>query len=279
MQNVLTHKQVLTNSPLGKSCSYISEYAPELLFPVPRTLAREPMGLKDPLPFTGYDLWTGYELSWLNAKGKPQIAIIQINVPCTSLNIVESKSLKLYLNSFNQSKFTDITQVMTTLERDLSRCAIGDVKVSLLTPQSQIGLALLDFPGVCLDDLDVTVDHYEVEPTLLKTNSTPVVETLYTHLLKSNCRATGQPDWGGVFIRYEGPQIDRASLLKYVISYRNHVGFHEDCVERMFCDLTQYCHAKRLTVYARYTRRGGLDINPFRSNFESTPPAGRHVRQ
>lgn len=270
---------MLKESPLGKEAPYISRYTPSLLFPVPRTMARDRIGLRAPLPFSGSDIWTGYELSWLNPKGKPQVAMADILVPCTSLHIIESKSLKLYLNSFNQSYYDSAAEVHRILERDLSQCAVGEVRVTLMAPQIKIGLPLVDFSGVCLDDLEIETDQYEVQPAFLKASDRQVAESLHTHLLKSNCLATGQPDWGSLCIRYRGPQIDREGLLKYIVSYRNHSGFHEDCVERMFFDLSERCRPTCLTVYARYTRRGGLDINPFRSNYESVPDNERHVRQ
>ncbi|MBT0585026.1 NADPH-dependent 7-cyano-7-deazaguanine reductase QueF [Alteromonas sp. SM 2104] len=265
---------------LGKSVDYIEHYTPELLQPVPRSINREKIGLSaTQLPFKGVDLWNGYELSWLNAKGKPQIAILRCAVPANSPNLIESKSFKLYLNSFNQSVFDHVDVVKQSLTRDLSACAGVPVEVTLLLPDQFNQAAINDITGDCIDDLDVSIDHYEYSPSTLSTSSNEVSETLISHLLKSNCLITHQPDWGSVIIRYRGAQISREGLLKYLVSFRSHNEFHEQCVERIFCDLLQYCRPTALTVYARYTRRGGLDINPFRSNFEMPYANLRLARQ
>lgn len=266
-------------SPLGKTTIYIETYAPDLLFPVPRRMARDKMGIQIPLLFQGIDIWNGYEISWLNPKGKPETRLAEFVVPCTSMNIIESKSLKMYLNSFNQTKFAGEEEVYQTLVKDLSTVAEGEIEVRLFHLQEKLGEVLVEFPGTCIDDVDIQTDIYQVHPTFLRVSKECVEEDLYSHLLKSNCLATGQPDWGTVLIRYSGPQIDRAGLLQYIVSFRNHSGFHEDCVERMFTDIARICRPEKLTVYARYTRRGGLDINPFRSNFEKSPSNARHVRQ
>ena len=265
---------MIKESPLGKTTKYVQTYSRDLLFPIPRKTARDLIRMET-LPFDGVDVWYGYELSWLNPKGKPQISLVRFAFPCTSPNVIESKSLKLYLNSFNQSHFESIEVVKATLEEDLSEASQGPVSVDLyLHEYLQDG-----FPGFCLDHLDIETDTYHVEKKFLKTGSQLCEETLYSHLMKSNCLATGQPDWGSVLIRYGGPEIDREGLLKYIVSYRNHSGFGEHCVEQMFYDIWKECRPKRLTVYAHFTRRGGLDINPFRSNFEKQPPAIRALRQ
>ncbi len=268
---------MLTESPLGKTSKYIQTYSPELLFPIARKMARDLIGAEEPLPFHGEDIWYGYEISWLNPKGKPQIALAKFSFPYSTPQIIESKSFKLYLNSFNQSSFESRLHVQKTMEKDLSGAASGPVKVDLYLPD---GLESVEgFPGICLDDLDIETDTYHVHSKFLKTRPGYGEETLYSQLMKSNCLATGQPDWGSVLVRYAGPRMDHEGLLKYIISYRNHSGFAEHCVEQMFYDVWKGCRPERLTVYAHFTRRGGLDINPFRSNFEKVPPKVKALRQ
>lgn len=269
-------------SPLGKATEYQSHYAPELLYPIPRQLKRSELGITDAnLPFVGEDLWNAYELSWLNPKGKPVVAVGTFRVPANSPNLIESKSFKLYLNSFNQSSFDNIAAVSATMSRDLSAAA-GSPVIVTLEPLSASPVASIGTPdGILLDELDITCDRYQPEPALL----TPlpgenVEETLYSHLLKSNCLVTGQPDWAMVVIRYRGKPIDRAGLLRYIVSFRNHNEFHEQCVERIFSDIRVRCQPEVLAVHARYTRRGGLDINPFRSTGDYAPPDNtREIRQ
>lgn len=269
--------------PLGKSTQYASEYCPELLFPVARQIKRDELGLQNDMPFIGVDIWTGYELSWLNQKGKPQVAIALFEFANDSANIVESKSFKLYLNSFNQTQFASWQQVQTTLYKDLSDCAQGQVKVELFSldafdqknPISQC-------QGVHLDELDISDSVYDYQPDLLRNDmdSGLMSETVFSHLLKSNCLITNQPDWASIIIEYKGQKIHHESLLKYLISFRNHNEFHEQCVERIFTDIMKYCQPELLTVYARYTRRGGLDINPFRTNVKGKlAPSIRLSRQ
>ena len=282
----MTSKAHYQNNPLfhgltlGKNSGYVAHYAPELLQPVPRSLNRDDLHLGATLPFHGVDIWTLYELSWLNPKGKPQVAVGEVVVPASSRNLIESKSFKLYLNSLNQSHFTDISAVTETLTRDLSACADGDVTVTLYrldeAPQQ-----IANLPGECIDDLDIAIDSYLFDPALLTDASLheKVEETLHSHLLKSNCLVTNQPDWGSVVVHYCGNKIQREALLRYLVSFRQHNEFHEQCVERIFMDLQHYCQPDKLTVYARYTRRGGLDINPFRSNWQSAPTNIRLIRQ
>jgi 7-cyano-7-deazaguanine reductase len=270
-------------SPLGKATEYQSHYAPELLFPIPRQLKRSELGIADAaLPFVGEDLWNAYELSWLNAKGKPVVAVGTFRVPASSPNLIESKSFKLYLNSFNQSSFSSLEAVAAAMNRDLSAAAGSPVAVAL-EPLSQRPQATIGIPdGILLDDLDIACDRYQPAPDLLASlPGETVEETLYSHLLKSNCLVTGQPDWAMVVIRYRGAPIDRAGLLRYIVSFRNHNEFHEQCVERIFTDLQARCRPDALAVYARYTRRGGLDINPFRSTDEcyGRPENIREIRQ
>ncbi|WP_394169868.1 NADPH-dependent 7-cyano-7-deazaguanine reductase QueF [Saccharospirillum alexandrii] len=256
-------------SPLGKTSAYIDHYDASLLFPIERQGKRDEIGIdSQQLPFRGVDVWNAYELSWLNNRGKPLVAMGEIFIPAESPRLIESKSFKLYLNSFNQTRFDSVRAVADLLERDLSSAAGAPVRVTLV-PLNQMGHSadITTLPGDCLDELDIEVEHYQTKPDLLQADATrDVEEVLHSHLLKSNCLVTGQPDWGSVVIDYRGPRIDRESLLKYLISFRQHNEFHEQCVERIFQDLSQHCGCKRLTVYARYVRRGGLDINPYRSN-------------
>lgn len=254
-------------SPLGQKTSYVSTYSPSLLFPVSRELGRENLSSKT-LGFSyGIDIWNGFELSWLNSRGKPEIALAVFMFPADSPFIVESKSFKLYLNSFNQSSFSSIKEVEERMKSDLSAAVKADVEVNLFHPKKDLKAACLDLPGFCLDDLDIETSTYSVDKSFLKcVSGEKVKEILYTHLLKSNCLATGQPDWGTVIIEYEGEKIDREGLLKYIISYRNHSGFAEHCAEQMFCDLLECCRPDNVTLSIRYTRRGGLDINPVRSS-------------
>ena len=254
-------------SPLGKPTEYRATYAPDLLYPIPRQLKRDELGIAaDELPFVGEDIWNAYEVSWLTPKGKPVVALATFRVPADSPNLVESKSFKLYLNSFNQTAFADTETVVATLEKDLSAAAGKTVRVAVSLLNDQPAFTIGYPIGDCIDDLDIACDTYQPTPAFLTASDGPVVEeTLYSHLLKSNCLVTGQPDWAMVVIRYRGHPIDRAGLLRYIVSFRNHNEFHEQCVERIFCDITQRCVPDALSVYARYTRRGGLDINPFRS--------------
>ncbi len=272
------------NIPLGQHTDYISHYSPELLFPISRAQSRASLSIAaGPLPFSGMDIWTGYELSWLDDRGKPHVAVADFRVPCESEFIVESKSFKLYLNSFNQTAFAQPQAVLQALESDLST-AVGAPVLVQLTPlrQQQMGhYAIGHFAAENLDHLPVTIEEYHPSAELLAVHPSGrvVQESLCSDLLKSNCPVTGQPDWASVYIRYTGPQIDREGLLKYIISFREHQDFHEHCVERMFMDIASRCQPEALTVYARYTRRGGLDINPFRTNCGESPMDVRLVRQ
>ncbi|MDX7839231.1 NADPH-dependent 7-cyano-7-deazaguanine reductase QueF [Aeromonas caviae] len=265
---------------LGQQSAYISQYTPSLLQPVPRSLNRDDLGLRGELPFQGCDVWTLYELSWLNAKGKPVVAIGEVFVPATSPNLIESKSFKLYLNSFNQTRCDSLEAVQALLVQDLSGCAGAPVSVTLFT-LDQTPHQIAQLPGECIDNLDIEVDGYEFDETLLQgaAGREIVEETLHSHLLKSNCLVTSQPDWGSVVIHYRGPRLDREKLLRYLISFRQHNEFHEQCIERIFTDLKHFCAPEQLTVHARYTRRGGLDINPFRSDWEPVPANLRLIRQ
>ncbi|MBT3134816.1 NADPH-dependent 7-cyano-7-deazaguanine reductase QueF [Alteromonas sp. ALT199] len=267
---------------LGKQVDYEFKYNPSLLQGVPRSLSRDTLALTDSvLPFDGIDTWTGYELSWLNEKGKPNVAILECHVPITSKNLIESKSFKLYLNSFNQTKFASAEDVQKVLQTDLSVCAEEQVEVKLILPQQFSSLQFQEFNGTLLDTLDVEIEQYSPNTQYLTVakNEGQVKETLVSHLLKSNCLITSQPDWASIQIRYEGKAIEHEGLLKYLISFRQHNEFHEQCVERIYNDIMQHCRPEKLTVCARYTRRGGLDINPFRSNYEAPYANHRQARQ
>jgi 7-cyano-7-deazaguanine reductase len=268
------------DSPLGKPAAYGDRYDPGLLFPIDRAPQRSALGLVGPLPFSGVDLWTAYELSWLDRCGKPEVAIGRFGVPAESPRIVESKSLKLYLNSFSQTPFESAAAVARTITADLGRAFGAEVAVSLAAPHEFARLRLEELAGESIDDLPVEVRDYSPRPDLLAAGRDVVEEALVSQLFKSNCPVTGQPDWGSVQVRYRGPRIDRAGLLRYLVSYRQHTGFHEHCVERIFVDVRRRCRPEKLTVYARFTRRGGIDINPFRSDWEAPPAAGvRTARQ
>ena len=282
------------HSQLGKAASYIDQYDASLLFPIPRAVKRAEIGITGALPFVGADMWSAFELSWLNQRGKPQVALAHFTVPCETPNIIESKSFKLYLNSFNNTRFADVEAVRSRLRSDLSEAVWRPAtpQVDASAPPS-IGVRILqsdlfdrepvhELDGLSLDRLDVACDRYTPAPDLLKVEQgeAPVNEVLVSNLLKSNCLVTGQPDWGSVQISYNGAQIVQESLLQYIVSYRNHNEFHEQCVERIFMDIWTRCKPTRLAVYARYTRRGGLDINPFRSSYaQALPPNIRTARQ
>jgi len=276
------------HSQLGKASAYIDQYDASLLLPLPREAKRREIGITGSIPFLGADMWTAFELSWLNARGKPQVALAHITVPCESTHIVESKSFKLYLNSFNNTRMESADAVRERIRGDVSAAiwSGGPVKagagVRLLLPELFDCEPVKELEGLSIDRLDVECDRYQPAPELLSAalDEKPVEETLVSDLLKSNCLVTGQPDWGSVQIRYSGPQIHQAGLLQYIVSFRNHNEFHEQCVERIYMDIMARCKPDRLMVYARYTRRGGLDINPWRSSHPQLPPANvRMARQ
>lgn len=257
--------ELLTNSPLGQDTQYVNNYDPSLLFPIQRDLKWAERDInRANLPFKGVDIWNAYEISWLNTKGRPNVRLAEIRIPADSKCIIESKSLKLYLNSFNLSRFETEEDVVERMEADLSEAAGGQVQVIMYHPDK--APAFGQFTGFCLDNQDVEIDSYNPDASLLSSDHDVVEEVLYSHLLKSNCPVTGQPDWATIGISYKGQEIDREGLLKYLISYREHGDFHEQCVENIFMDIWQQCQPESLSVYARYVRRGGLDINPFRSS-------------
>ncbi|WP_248752209.1 NADPH-dependent 7-cyano-7-deazaguanine reductase QueF [Pseudomonas sp. MWU15-20650] len=256
------------HSPLGKSSEYICTYTPSLLFPIPRAAKWAELGLSaETLPYKGVDFWNCFELSWLLPSGKPVVAIGEFSIPADSPNIIESKSFKLYLNSLNQTAFVDTPSLEATLRTDLSFAAGKPVSVRIRSLADIEAEGVMALPGVCIDDLDISVSTYEhPRPELLRCDDSRVVEeSVHSHLLKSNCPVTRQPDWGSVVVDYRGAALDHASLLEYLVSFRQHSDFHEQCVERIFLDLQRLLKPEKLTVYARYVRRGGLDINPYRS--------------
>ena len=269
-------------SQLGKASSYLDQYDASLLFPIPRADKRAEIGVLQSPPFFGADMWTLYELSWLNLRGKPQVALAHITVPCESPNIVESKSLKLYLNSFNNTKFLDAREVRERIRADISAATGMGIGIKTIGPELFDREPVHEMSGLNLDRLDVECIHFTPTPELLfaEFDEPPVTEALTSNLLKSNCLVTGQPDWGSVQIAYSGPAINQEGLLQYLVSFRNHNEFHEQCVERIFMDVWTRCKPHKLSVYARYTRRGGLDINPFRCSFPTQlPPNVRTARQ
>ena len=275
-------------SQLGRASAYVDQYDAGLLFPIPRAVKRAEIGIEKSAPFFGADLWTAFELSWLNPRGKPQVALAHFMVPCESHNIIESKSFKLYLNSFNNTRFDDAAAVLARLRRDVNEAVwrgavvLSSVGVKLTTPELFDREPVFELDGLNLDRLDVECTRYQPAPDLLTTvtEEGPVSEVLVSNLLKSNCLVTGQPDWGSVQISYTGAPINQEGLLQYLVSFRNHNEFHEQCVERIFMDIWSRCQPLKLTVYARYTRRGGLDINPFRTSHPQALPANhRTARQ
>lgn len=280
----MTDKTQGSHAPLlGQHTEYVSIYTPSLLCSIPRCESREGLGItkNGVLPFQGVDVWTAYEVSWLDAKGKPAVSMATFQFPASSTYIVESKSFKLYLNSFNQTRFNDLLEVIKTLESDLSSAAGSPVMVTMNSLSQAASDGVGHFTGECVDDEDVIIDCYHPNAALLALDEHKVElhEVLYSDLLKSNCPVTGQPDWASVWVEYHGTKINRAALLQYIVSFREHQDFHENCVERMFMDIMKQCQPRSLTVYARYTRRGGLDINPYRSSTPGLPEVVRLVRQ
>lgn len=262
----MSFQQKPEQSELGKKSQYDAQYNPDKLFPIPRKGKRDEIGITGSLPFYGYDVWNHYEVSWLNEKGKPIVALAVLSYDCTTPNIIESKSLKLYFNSFNNTQFNSVDDVCRTVKKDLEARIGGAVSIEI-TPLAQVHEDKLHnhFIGENIDELDIDCSTYLVDPSLLKVESDVVTETLHTNLLKSNCLVTNQPDWGSVQITYKGNKINREALLRYIVSFRNHNEFHEQCVERIFVDILNHCKPEELSVYGRYTRRGGLDINAYRT--------------
>lgn len=267
-------------SPLGHATVYRDRYDPALLFPVDRAPLRAQIGIGATLPFHGEDVWTAYELSWLDPRGKPQVAIMTARVPAQSPRIVESKSVKLYLTAFNQTPFASSDAVRETIARDLGAATGSRADVSLCAPEQFSELPHAEPQGHCLDDLPLACEGFTPEPDALVTSGEIVQERVYTRLFRSLCPVTGQPDYASVGVSYEGRAIDHAGLLRYLVSFRRHPGFHEHCVERIYVDLARRCSPMRLEVHARFTRRGGVDINPYRSSTPLPPPVNaRTARQ
>jgi len=264
---------------LGKEVPYVDTYTPSLLRSIDRARARTIAGIPEPLPFRGEDVWTCYELSWLNAKGRPDVGVLTLRVPCTSPCIVESKSLKLYLNSFAQTHFASRTEVISALDSDLGLAFRAPVMVTLHDVTRPVEATQL--PGRSLDHLDVEIENYELSPDLLVRDDgdVEVREALHTNVFRSVCPVTGQPDWASVLVQYVGRRITPDSLLRYLVSYRTHAAFHEDTIERIFVDVLKRCEPTHLTVYGRFLRRGGIDINPYRSTDADSAPAIRLPRQ
>lgn len=267
-------------NPLGRATSYPEQYSPELLYAIARIDARTAAGIEAEVPFHGTDIWNAWDLTWLDRDGVPRVGTAEIRVPADSPNLVESKSLKLYLGSFAMTGFDSRPDLAAVMTKDLSATTGGDVDVVIRDPDAADGSAVARLPGRCIDALDTRCDVYEVDPGLLDADANDIVaEDLHSHLLRSLCPVTGQPDVASISFSYRGPRIDPVALLRYVVSYRQHQDFHEACVERMFMDIRERCGAEQLSVYARYQRRGGIDINPFRSNFEAGAPNSRLWRQ
>ncbi len=275
-------KNTPEHSALGRETVYAEQYDASLLFSIPRAQKRAEIGLSSTLPFFGLDIWNAYEVSWLNLRGKPCVAMATFMVPADSPNIIESKSFKLYLNSFNQTRLENPGAFLALLKHDISTGFGAPVQVKLTLQEEFSSQRFGELEGLLLDRLDIEVDQYKPDASFLTcANAPPVEEKLVSHLLKSNCLVTGQPDWGSVQIHYIGAPIEQAGLLKFLIGFRHHNEFHEQCVERIFMAILKHCQPQKLAVYARYTRRGGLDINPWRSNFSSNqvPSNLRNARQ
>lgn len=262
----------LAKAPLGRQSGHPDQYSASLLFAVPRAPQRAALGIGATLPFTGVDVWTAYELTWLDAGGKPQVALATLEVPVDSPSIIESKSMKLYLGSFAQTRLAGMTDVAAMIERDLSHACGARVGIALRGASAFDVQSIRELAGESVDEERVTCDAYDVEPAFLSASGAPVEQTLTSRLFRSVCPVTAQPDIASLQIAYRGPRIDREGLLRYLVSYRCHPGFHEHCVERIFVDVAKHCRTKRLTVLARFTRRGGLDINPFRTNAGAAIP-------
>ena len=280
MSNTNHSSGKIEDAPLGKVSANPDRYSPELLFPIPRSAHRALLSFDTTLPFMGVDIWNAYELSWLGPRGKPEVAIAQIEIPFDSPFIVESKSLKLYLNSLNYEQFANADEVKSRITQDLSSCLKSNLRLQLLDPEEWSVLKIESATGTCLDRLDVDIQPQESPNPLWLTadfKNAPIEEILYSHLLRSNCPVTGQPDWASISISYTGPTINQENLLRYIVSYRNHQEFHEHCVEKIFCDIKTNCKPAKLSVYARYTRRGGLDINPFRTDYNTSWPINKRL--
>jgi 7-cyano-7-deazaguanine reductase len=274
-------EEFVAEIPLGKSVDYGNSYDPKLLFTIERGVKRGELGIETNLPFTGQDIWNAYELSWLNEKGVPQVAIGQFRFSADTARIIESKSLKLYLNSLNQKKFASRALFSACIRKDLTHAISDNVDVVLYSVDDRDTNQVKELKGEIIDSLDIEISDYQYNASLLELKGADKVisEVLISNLLKSNCLITNQPDWASVYVEYRGRPICKASLLRYLVSFRDHNEFHEQCVERIYMDIMKCCKPEELTVYARYTRRGGLDINPWRSNCKDDMPNIRLSRQ
>lgn len=266
------------DTPLGKPTSYADGYDPTLLVPMARSQSRREQGLPAAPDWAGVDLWRSYEFSWLNVEGLPRIAGLTLEVDAASPRMVESKSMKLYLNGFAQTRFESEDAVRQRLDVDLG-AAFGAAVAARLEPLSALAGAVPVLPGTCLDDLPVTTDVYQPDPSLLRCGARAVAETVHTELFRSVCPVTGQPDWASVLIRYQGSAIDHQALLRYLISFRQHAAFHETTVERIYADIDERCGCERLLVAGYFLRRGGIDINPIRADRAGPWPLIRTARQ
>lgn len=267
MSQQTTGDDALDNSPLGKNRQYVDQYDPSLLYGVPRARARQPLGIQEELPFYGVDIWNLYELSWLDKTGRPVIGLAELRVPVDSPRIVESKSMKLYCNSLNMSCFNDVDTVRSLLHTDFSKCAGAPVEV-FINPAPGKQVQLGDPAGICIDQAPLSRHHDSPDPTLLNCLEDHRSETLFSRLFRSRCPVTGQPDWATIIVEYSGSAIEPGSLLEYIVSFRTHQSFHESCVEQMYLDISNHCKPEELTVTARFTRRGGIDINPVRASHQ-----------
>lgn len=258
---------VMSEIPLGKQTQYPESYDPGLLFPVSRASNRSGIGITEGLPFGGFDHWRAYEMSWLSENGMPVVATADILVPCDSPFLIESKSMKLYFNSLNQHRFTSDEKVAVCIADDLSAAAGAPVSVQLHRLGSEDSSHTIEPTQVqLLDNIVIADPIFTPDASLLICNkAVKAGGTFVSHLFRSNCPITAQPDWGSIFVTYEGPEIDRESLLRYIVSYRQHEGFHEHCVEQIFQDLVRHCAPTSLNVSINFLRRGGLEINPVRS--------------
>ncbi|MGI9260547.1 MAG: NADPH-dependent 7-cyano-7-deazaguanine reductase QueF [Woeseiaceae bacterium] len=269
----------MSTNPLGQSAEYPQEYAPEVLFAIPRTESRATLGIDADLPFQGSDIWNAWDFTWLDNRGQPVAGTASFSIDADSPNIVESKSLKLYLGSFAMTRYEDGVDIVKALYDDLTKLTGLPVSVAIDSNFDENVRVIEQLPGQNIDKQPMTRWSDEVDPELLRAADETVTETLHTNLLRSLCPVTGQPDIGSLMIHYRGPRIDRSSLIDYIVSFRQHEDFHETCVERMFLDIKEHCGPDELTVYACYNRRGGIDINPFRTDFGDEPPIGRFWRQ
>jgi 7-cyano-7-deazaguanine reductase len=269
----------MSTNPLGQATDNPQEYAPEVLFAIPRSESRSLLGIDTDPPFSGVDIWHAWDFTWLDPRGQPIAATASLRVDAMSPNIVESKSLKLYLGSFAMTRFKTDAEIVNTIAGDLRKITGKQVSVSIASDFDSIVRTVERLPGKNIDRVPMTRWSETVDPGLLRAGNETATETLHTNLLRSLCPVTGQPDIGSVMIHYRGPRIDRSSLLDYIVSFRQHQDFHEGCVERMFVDIKKHCEPDELTVYACYNRRGGIDINPFRTDFDDEPPIGRFWRQ